>query len=87
MQRQRHQDAPHESPGFNAGRGLKPSSISVRWPQTGESPGFNAGRGLKPLPCFPLPLGLGESPGFNAGRGLKQRDASALNQRDRVARL
>ena len=36
-----------ESPGFNAGRGLKPVRMSMTAAAAPESPGFNAGRGLK----------------------------------------
>ena len=37
-----------ESPGFNAGRGLKHADEQDRHEDGLESPGFNAGRGLKP---------------------------------------
>ena len=36
-----------ESPGFNAGRGLKLSRHCDTVNDLAESPGFNAGRGLK----------------------------------------
>ena len=36
-----------DSPGFNAGRGLKQTMVILPAISTTDSPGFNAGRGLK----------------------------------------
>ena len=69
--------AGQESPGFNAGRGLKLLARAGQHQHTRESPGFNAGRGLKQsIPYGTLRHCL-ESPGFNAGRGLKRHWANS----------
>ena len=36
-----------DSPGINAGRGLKPNKYPKFLADMGDSPGINAGRGLK----------------------------------------
>ena len=60
-----------DSPGSNAGRGLKHATIerdALIWL---DSPGSNAGRGLKPLHSLLYCRVCHDSPGSNAGRGLK----------------
>ena len=60
-----------ESPGIDAGRGLKQRGLVGKVEQYLESPGIDAGRGLKQLLRLVIPRCLSESPGIDAGRGLK----------------
>ena len=61
----------HDSPGSNAGRGLKHTQFGSEFDVQKDSPGSNAGRGLKQALCVKLPKIASDSPGSNAGRGLK----------------
>ena len=68
-----------DSPGFNAGRGLKLFYHRRRRGQLGDSPGFNAGRGLKQIRSQNIRHQHADSPGFNAGRGLKPIQRAGRN--------
>jgi len=63
-----------DSPGINAGRGLKQERASIYRAGELDSPGINAGRGLKLRCPHEQPITCTDSPGINAGRGLKLDD-------------
>ena len=62
-----------DSPGINAGRGLKQRCWVRLASAACDSPGINAGRGLKLVALLIHGDSTEDSPGINAGRGLKQR--------------
>ena len=66
----RHGEAP-DSPGSNAGRGLKQVRVALGPALEQDSPGSNAGRGLKRTALALTDAARLDSPGSNAGRGLK----------------
>ena len=61
-----------DSPGINAGRGLKLIDGERNGMMRPDSPGINAGRGLKLHLVSSHLARWQDSPGINAGRGLKQ---------------
>ena len=67
-----------ESPGSDAGRGLKLVEVQQRRNCPQESPGSDAGRGLKHSPHHLLFEAFDESPGSDAGRGLKPDPAQVV---------